>query len=58
MEESGLDLPSQTPLFYAQHSDRYRRQGHLRQFEAEYEYRLVVVAGRSMTSAYRCLRML
>jgi hypothetical protein len=45
MEEPGLDLPSQTPLFHAQHADRYRRQGNLRQFEAEYGCRLIVVGG-------------
>lgn len=45
MEEPGLDLPSQTPLFYAQNADRYRRQGNLRQFEVEYECKLIIVGG-------------
>lgn len=38
-----VSFPRQSPLYFAQHSDRYERQQLLRAYEAEYSCRLVVV---------------
>lgn len=39
----GLDLPTQSPLFYAEHSARYERQSMIQQYEARYDCKLIVV---------------
>lgn len=39
-----LALPSQSPLFHAQHAARYERQQLIRAYEAQYDCRLVVVS--------------
>lgn len=36
-------LPSQSPLYHAEHSGRYERQALIRQYEESYETRLIVV---------------
>lgn len=38
-----LELPRQSPLFHAQHADRYDRQDHIRHYERRFGCRLVVV---------------
>lgn len=39
----GLSFPRQTPLFYAQHAERYARQSLIREYEERFECRLVVM---------------
>ena len=41
--EHALVLPAQSPLFQAQHSERYERQQLIANYEAEFDCRLVVV---------------
>jgi hypothetical protein len=38
-----LAFPVQTPLFHAQHSDRYARQGLIREYEKRFSCRLIVI---------------
>jgi hypothetical protein len=39
----GASFPVQTPLFHAQHSDRYARQDLIRAYEGRYDCRLIVM---------------
>lgn len=41
--DEGFELPTQTPLFHALHSDRYERQELIRLYEQHYNCRLVVM---------------
>ena len=43
--ETPTALPSQSPLFHAEQADRYARQDLIREYEAAYDCRLVVVIG-------------
>ncbi|HEX4865920.1 MAG TPA: hypothetical protein VFV02_17760, partial [Acidimicrobiales bacterium] len=40
---SALELPKQTPLFHAEHSERYQRQEWIRRYQDAYNCRLIVV---------------
>lgn len=41
----GLSFPRQSPLFHAEHSDRYARQELIREYEKQFDCRLIVMVG-------------
>ena len=55
-EDASLALPQQSPLFHAAQSARYERQSLIRQYEAVYDCRLVVLIDAIFPIASRCLR--
>ncbi|MBX5468220.1 MAG: hypothetical protein K6U14_12135 [Firmicutes bacterium] len=40
---AGTMLPNQSPLYHAQNADRYERPALIRQYEVEYQCRLMVI---------------